>query len=151
MNLEKQKRMKEKLKGSIIGIAGAGGLGSNAAVSLARTGIGKITIVDFDKIEKSNLNRQYFFSEQIGKFKVEALNENIKKINSEIIIQTYNKKLIKGKMHKYFSDCDIVIEALDSAEVKTDFVEDIMSNFPEKHIISASGVSGYGNSTRDPR
>ena len=145
MNIKKQEKIEGKLKNSIIGFAGAGGLGSNAAVSLARTGVSKLIIVDFDKIEKSNLNRQYYFKDQIGKVKVEALKDNIKKINPVIDVQTYNEKLIKGSMHNHFSNCDIVIEALDSADAKTDFIEDIMSNYPKKHIISASGVTGYGN------
>ena len=106
MNLDKQKRLVEKLKNSTVGIAGCGGLGSNAAVSLARAGVGKIIIVDFDKIEESNLNRQYFFKDQIGKSKVESLKENIQKINSQIKIETYNEKLKKGSMHNYFSNCN---------------------------------------------
>ncbi len=148
MNIEKQEKIKNKLKNSVVGIAGAGGLGSNAAVSLARAGIGKLIIVDHDKIEESNLNRQYFFKDQIGKIKVKALKENIAKINKEIDVDIFNQRLTKGTMHKLFSNCDIIIEALDKAEVKTDFVEDVMTNYPDKYVISASGVSGYGHFER---
>jgi sulfur carrier protein ThiS adenylyltransferase len=148
MNEEKYKKVKKLLKHSSVGIAGAGGLGSNAAVSLARAGIGRLVIVDFDYIEESNLNRQYYFIDQIGKLKVKALKENIKKINTETIIDILNQKLEKGSMHLPFKDVNVVIEALDKAEIKTEFIEEIMLNLSNKPIISASGIAGYGNSDR---
>jgi len=138
----------KKLKNSSVGIAGLGGLGSNAAVALARAGIGRLVLVDFDKIEKSNLNRQYFFTNQIGKAKTIALQENIKKINPEVKLDIYNEKIEKGSMEKRFGDVDVVIEALDSAETKTAFIEEIMTKLPDKPIVAASGVAGYGNSDR---
>jgi sulfur carrier protein ThiS adenylyltransferase len=58
-----------------IGIAGCGGLGSNCAVALSRVGIGRLILVDFDVVELSNLNRQYYFRDQIGLLKTEALTE----------------------------------------------------------------------------
>ena len=73
MNEKKAETIKNKLKSSSVGIAGVGGLGSNAAVALARAGIGRLVLVDFDKIEESNLDRQYYFTDQIGKIKVESL------------------------------------------------------------------------------
>jgi len=148
MATEKLERIKKKLSESSVGIAGAGGLGSNAAVSLARAGIGRLVIVDFDKVEESNLNRQYYFRDQLGKVKVEALKENINRIYPSVKIDIFNEKLTKDSMDKFFHDVDIIIEALDSAEMKTSFVEEIMHKLPDKPIIAASGVAGYGHSDR---
>ena len=148
MDKEKSERIEKKLKESSVGIAGLGGLGSNAAISLARAGIGKLVLVDFDKVEEKNLTRQYYFLEQIGKTKVDSLKENIKKINPQLKIVTHNIKLKKGFMEKPFQDVTVVIEALDKAEIKTLFIEEILSKLPDKPIVAASGVAGYGHSNR---
>jgi len=148
MSQQKYIKIRKKLQKSSVGIAGLGGLGSNAAISLARAGVGRLVIVDFDKVEKNNLSRQYYFSEQIGEFKTKALKENIKKIDTNVKVETYNEKLKKGSMEKPFKDVDLVIEALDNAKTKSDFIEQIMLKYPKKPIVAASGVTGYGNSDR---
>jgi sulfur carrier protein ThiS adenylyltransferase len=136
------------LLNSSVGIAGLGGLGSNAAVSLARAGIGRLVLIDFDIVEEENLNRQYYFLDQIGKSKVEAIEENIKRINPEIELELHKLELKKGSMSKLFSNVDVIIEALDDAKIKTEFIEEILLILPNKSIVSASGVTGYGNSDR---
>jgi len=143
-----QEKFYEKLKKYSVGIAGLGGLGSNAAVSLTRAGIGRLILIDYDTIEKSNLNRQYYFLDQIGQNKTDALKENIKKINPEIKIETYTEKLQKNKMAQYFTNANLIIEALDDAETKTLFIEEIQQKLPNTPIIAASGVTGYGNNER---
>ena len=148
MDKEKHEKIKKKLRSSTVGIAGLGGLGSNAAISFARSGIDKLVLVDFDKVEEKNLDRQYYFLDQIGKSKVEALKENIKKINPEVKLETYNLKLEKGSMEKPFLDVDVVIEALDDARTKADFIEEIMLKLPDTPVVGASGVAGYGHSDR---
>lgn len=148
MNLQKQKRIKEILSKKTIGIAGAGGLGSTAAVSLARSGIGKIIIVDFDVVEESNLNRQYYFLDQIGMKKVDALKETIFRINPQVIIETIQLKLRPGEMYKPFTSADIIIEALDDAKTKKLFIEEITEKLSETPLVAASGVAGYGQSER---
>jgi len=140
--------VKKKLKGSSVGIAGAGGLGSNAAIALARVGVGRLVIVDFDIVEKSNLDRQYYFLDQVGKQKVDALKETIKQINPKITVETHSVKLKPGTMSSLFCDVDVVIEALDSAEIKTAFIEEILSKLPHTPLIAASGVAGYGHCDR---
>jgi len=148
MNKQKINKLNEKLNNSSIGIAGLGGLGSNAAVTLARTGLGRLVLVDFDVVEKSNLNRQYYFLDQVGMKKTDALKENINRINPDVNVKTYDLKLIKGAMDAFFKDVDVVIEALDDAEIKTAFIEEIMLKHPDKPIVGASGVAGYGHSDR---
>ncbi len=148
MNTEKFKKIRMNLKKSSVGIAGVGGLGSNIAVSLARAGIGKLVIVDFDKVEESNLNRQYYFLDQIGMDKVEALKKTLFRINKSLKVEVLNYRLMKNKMDKPFHNVDVVVEALDKAETKTMFIEEIMQKLPEIPIVGCSGVAGYGHSDR---
>jgi len=148
MNIEKSEKIRLKLKESSVGIAGAGGLRSNVAIALARSGIGKLVLVDFDKVEENNLNRQYFFRDQIGKLKIHALKENIKRINPDVKVEILDIKLSKKNMQKPFEDVDVVVEALDSAEIKTCFVEEILEKLPNTPLVAATGVAGYGNSDR---
>lgn len=136
----------ERLKQFCIGIAGAGGLGSNAAVALARAGVKKLIIVDFDRVEESNLNRQYFFADQIGAPKVEALKENILRIYADVDLKTHFVKVTQDNFKELFGDCDLVIEAFDKAEEKIMLVEAMMQNFPEKPLIVGSGMAGWGKS-----
>jgi sulfur carrier protein ThiS adenylyltransferase len=145
---EKDDRIRKRLQGSSVGIAGAGGLGSNAAVSLARAGIGRLVIVDFDQVEEGNLDRQYYFTDQIGMSKVEALKEIIHRINPLVKVITYHHRLTKGSMETPFKDVDVVIEALDDARTKTLFIEEIMGKLPDKPIVAASGVASYGHAER---
>jgi len=138
----------EKLKKSTVGIAGLGGLGSNTAIALARSGIGRLIIVDFDEVEESNLNRQAYDMEQVGQRKTEALMYNIEKANPNVDVTAICQKLEPGTMSIPFEDVDVVVEALDLAETKVAFLEDIMLKLPDKPLVAASGVSGIGKSER---
>lgn len=136
------------LRAGTVGIAGAGGLGSNAAVSLARAGVGRLIIADLDKIEPSNLNRQQYFVKQIGRRKVEALRENLKKINpfSEYII--HDIKVTRSNTGRIFGEADILIEAFDKAGQKGMLINTWLSLYPEKPVIAASGLAGYGKNAK---
>ena len=146
VDLRKREEVRGKLRRVSVGIAGLGGLGSNAAVSLARAGVGKLVLVDFDKVEENNLDRQYYFRHQIGKFKVDALAENIRSIDPSVEVDGFNLRLERGFMEKPFNDVDVVVEALDDAEIKAAFIEEILSKLPGKPLVAASGVAGYGSS-----
>ena len=141
----KFEQIKKILQKKTIGIAGCGGLGSNCAVALARVGVGKLIISDFDVVEKNNLNRQYYFFDQIGKKKVIALKDNIKNINPEVNVRTYNIKLNPENLIKIFNRCDIIVEAFDLAEMKQMIIETVLSEIPGKPIISGLGVAGWGD------
>jgi len=129
---------------STIGIAGAGGLGSNVAVALARVGIGKLIIADFDKIETSNLNRQQYFLKQIGEPKVKALRANLMRINPFSKYQIHHIKLDEKNIPIIYKNVDIMVEAFDKAEMKKMLIETWLSHFPKKPIIAASGLAGFG-------
>ncbi|MBI9054451.1 MAG: sulfur carrier protein ThiS adenylyltransferase ThiF [Bacteroidales bacterium] len=138
--------IKSRLKNYTVGIAGAGGLGSNCAVALARVGVGKIVISDFDVVNESNLNRQYFFRDQLGEKKVIALKNTIKRIDPEIDIVEYDIKLNENNIVDIYKDCKIIVEAFDLAEMKQMLIETCLTEFPEKPIIIGSGMAGYGES-----
>jgi sulfur carrier protein ThiS adenylyltransferase len=128
-----------------VGIAGAGGLGSNCAVALARTGIGRLVIADFDIIDQGNLNRQYYFTDQIGMKKVDALKLNINRINPSTRIECHNVQLDRSNIAKVYSECDIIVEAFDRADMKEMLCETILSELPGKPLVVGSGLAGWGS------
>ena len=138
-------QIKEKLKNKTVGIAGCGGLGSNCAVALARVGVGKLIIADFDILEESNLNRQYFFHNQIGQKKVYGLEENIQLINPTILIEAHDVKLDLNNIIEIYYDCDVVVEAFDKAEMKHMIIEAINENLPKIPLVVGLGVAGWGD------
>ena len=123
-----------------IGIAGIGGIGSNVAVQLLRCGITELTFGDFDVVEESNFNRQFYFREQTGKDKVEALAENLLKICPTGIFNYERIKFSKDNIQWYFKDCHIIIEGFDNNLYKKMLVEELLPL--GKVIISASGIAG---------
>ncbi|MDI7260351.1 MAG: sulfur carrier protein ThiS adenylyltransferase ThiF [Thermodesulfobacteriota bacterium] len=135
----------QKIKDSVVGIAGLGGLGSMVAISLARIGVGTLILVDFDVVEPSNLNRQQYFIHQIGMPKVTALVESISGINPYVRILTHNEKLDRNNVERIFKESTVVVEAFDRAEEKAMLVNAISEKMPEKYIVVASGVAGYGD------
>lgn len=137
-----------RLRASVVGIAGAGGLGSSVAVSLARAGIGKLIIVDFDRIEISNLNRQQYFWTQVGKVKVRALLENLRKINPFSEYVGYQRRITPKNVKAIFGKADLLIEAFDRAGQKQMLIESWIAYFPDRPIIAASGLSGWGRNQK---
>lgn len=131
---------------AVVGIAGAGGLGSNIALSLARAGIGTIVIADFDTVSLENLNRQQFTLAQVGMPKVLALAENIAAFNPFIKIHTHALKITPTNLAEIFGNCHLLIEAFDNAEEKEMLISTWLSLYPDRHVIAASGLSGFGNS-----
>ncbi len=132
----------ETLSGAKIGIAGTGGIGSNVAMLLARSGAGSIVAADFDKVELSNLNRQFFFSDQISIPKVEALKENLLRINPDMEVSAVHEKLTSSNLGDVFNRCDVLVEAVDCSETKADIIEEWTSAFPERPLIACSGIAG---------
>ena len=133
-----------KIERAKIGIAGAGGLGSNCAACLVRVGFKRLTIADFDVIDATNLDRQFYFEDQVGMSKVEALKMNLLRINSRLELQMLPVKLEPSNIPEIFRDCDVVVECLDRAEAKSMLVAALLSS--GKLIVSASGLGGYGSS-----
>lgn len=135
------------LKQSRVGIAGLGGLGSTIAVSLARVGVGTLVLVDYDVVEPSNLNRQQYFVEQIGTYKTYALKALIQKINPFLNVICHTEKITPDNVVELFESVNVIVEALDMAETKTMFVENVLIHFPNKPIICGSGMAGFGDNS----
>lgn len=129
-----------------VAIAGLGGLGSNVAYSLTRIGVGHLHLIDFDVVDVTNLNRQQYFMEHVGMYKTEALKSLLMKINPYIEIKTDCVRVTEENIKELFCDNDIVCEAFDNPDAKALLVNGIMEYFPEKKLVSASGMAGFGSS-----
>ncbi len=136
--------IRRKLKNKTVGIAGCGGLGSNCAIALARVGIGALTIADFDLIIESNLNRQYFFYEQIGQLKVFALKKNIQMVNPRVKVRAFDIRLCQSDIIEIFRTCDVIVEAFDRSEMKQMIIETVHNHMPDKYLVVGVGMAGWG-------
>ena len=132
------------LESARVGIAGAGGLGSNCAMHLVRAGVKHLAVVDFDVVNESNLNRQFFFRDQLGQKKVEALRENLLRIDPDADIRVVDMRLDASSAREVFADCDIVVEAFDVVDAKVMLVSSFASY--GKKLVTASGIAGWGRS-----
>ena len=132
------------LESARIGIAGAGGLGSNCAMHLVRAGVRHLTVADFDVVNESNLNRQFFFRDQLGQKKVDALKVNLLRIDPEADIRAVDVRLDASSAREVFADCDIVVEAFDVVDAKVMLVSSFVSS--GKKLVTASGLAGWGRS-----
>jgi len=132
------------LESARVGIAGAGGLGSNCAMHLVRAGVKHLTIADFDVVNESNLNRQFFFRDQIGQKKVEAIKENLLRIEPDADIRAVDMRLDASSAREIFADCGIVVEAFDAVDAKVMLVSAFASS--GKKLVTASGLAGWGRS-----
>jgi sulfur carrier protein ThiS adenylyltransferase len=128
-----------------VGIAGAGGLGSNCAAALARSGIGTIIISDSDIVEEANLNRQFYFTDQIGMEKTKALETNIRKINQETRVIINKVELNPVNIPLIYSGCDVIVEAFDRADMKEMLIETVQTRMTGTPLVVGSGMAGWGN------
>ena len=133
------------MKKARIAIAGAGGLGSNIAAALARCCIGELFITDFDKVEASNLNRQHYRISDIGKYKTEALKEQLLQINPFIKVKTANLRVSEENAAELFGGYDIVCEAFDKAEAKAELANTLLTRTENCILVCGSGMSGAGD------
>ena len=136
----------EKLRNAEAAVAGLGGLGSHVSVFLARAGVGHLHLVDFDKVEMSNLNRQHYFISHLGMDKTEALKEQLLQINPWLDIKTSCERVTEENIPRLFQNADIICEAFDSPENKAMLVNSCLELFPEKPLVCASGMAGFGRS-----
>ena len=132
----------KKISSTTVAVCGLGGLGSNIAISLARGGIGKLILIDFDKVDITNLHRQQYKANQIGMCKTEALQNNLKEINPYLETKIHTICLDESNAKDVLADADIICEAFDNAEAKANIVNFVLSEMPEKYIVAASGMAG---------
>ncbi|MDG5816069.1 sulfur carrier protein ThiS adenylyltransferase ThiF [Chitinispirillales bacterium ANBcel5] len=135
-----------KIKKCRVGIGGAGGLGSNCALILARCGFENFVVADYDRVELTNLNRQIYFPAHIGKYKVDCLKEILLTLNPEMAVQTHKVRVEMDNGAKIFGDCDIIVEAFDVPESKVMMFDSFSCS--GKTLVTVSGLGGYGDSDR---
>ncbi len=137
--------LQKKFSGAVVAVCGLGGLGSHIAVSLARAGIGRILLIDFDRVELTNLHRQQYCPSQIGMYKTEAMAENLREICPYLSMTIVNEKLREENLERILSDADVICEAFDCAESKAMLVNTVLEKMPEKYLVAASGMAGLGD------
>ena len=139
------KELQAKFTGGTVAICGLGGLGSNIAVALARAGVGRLILIDFDKVDISNLHRQQYQADQIGLYKTEALTENLKIIAPYVEIISHAVRITAENFQELLQDADIICEAFDDAEAKAMLVNGVLEQLHTKYLIAASGMAGLGS------
>ena len=145
VNRYRSERERTILESAVIGIAGAGGLGSNCACHLVRSGVRNLILADFDTVNASNLNRQFFFQDQLGLPKVDALADNLRRISPDLNLTLHNCRLTPRNMPEIFASCTMVAECFDQSESKMDLIQ-IMAE-EKKPLVGVSGIAGWGRST----
>ena len=131
-----------KFSSATVAVCGLGGLGSNIAIALARAGVGKLVLIDFDRVDLTNLHRQQYKASQIGKYKTEALSENLLEIAPYIKIETITVRITEDNFAGLLEDADVVCEAFDDAEAKAMLVNGVLEQLPNTYLVAASGMAG---------
>ena len=128
----------------VVAVCGLGGLGSNIAIHLARAGVGKLILIDFDRVDITNLHRQQYKADQIGMYKTDALADNLREIAPYIELELHTERITEDNAVTLLSDADIICEAFDDAECKAMLTNTILSELPDKYLVAASGMAGMG-------
>ena len=138
-------KLQKNFESATVAICGLGGLGSNIAFALARAGIGKLILIDFDSVDITNLHRQQYKANQIGMSKTEALKENLLEIAPYVTIETHSVRISENNTEEFLEEADIICEAFDDAECKAMLVNLVLEKMTEKYLVAASGMAGIGS------
>ena len=147
------KELQKSFLSATVAVCGLGGLGSAIAIALARAGIGKLILIDFDRVDITNLHRQQYKTNQIGMNKTDALRSNLEEIAPYVEIETHTVRLTEDNAAELLRDADIICEAFDRAENKAMLTEVVLTKMPDKYLVAASGMAGLSsaNSIRTRR
>lgn len=137
--------VQKKFSAATVAVCGLGGLGSNIAIALARAGIGRLILIDFDRVDITNLHRQQYKANQIGKYKTDALFENLKEIAPYIDMELHIVRVTEENAEELLKDADIICEAFDNAEAKAMLTNFVLETMPSKFLVAASGMAGFGS------
>ena len=132
----------KRFSSATVAVCGLGGLGANIAISLARVGIGKLVLIDFDRVDITNLHRQQYKANQVGRYKTDALAENLLEIAPYMEIETVTERITEENFIDFLKDVDVVCEAFDRAESKAMLVNCVLEQLPECYLVAASGMAG---------
>ena len=144
--LEKRhgKELHKVFSSATVAICGLGGLGSNIAIYLARAGVGRLILIDFDRVDITNLHRQQYKATQIGMYKTEALADNLREIAPHSELEIHTERITENNTITLLQDADIICEAFDDAECKAKLANTVLSELPDKYLVAASGMAGMG-------
>lgn len=135
-------KLQNAFSSATVAICGLGGLGSNIAIALARAGIGKLILIDFDRVDITNLHRQQYKVNQIGRYKTEALAQSLSEITPYTQITTFTERIAEDKVYTLLKDADVVCEAFDNAAAKAMLVNTVLEQLPNTYLVAASGMAG---------
>ena len=138
------KELQQRFSSATVAVCGLGGLGSNISIALARAGIGRLILIDYDRVDITNLHRQQYKANQIGKCKTEALAENLFEIAPYIKIEPIPQRITKDNYGDLLKNADVICEAFDDAEAKAMLANNIPETMPDKYLVAASGMAGVG-------
>lgn len=139
------KGLQDQFSRATVAICGLGGLGSNIAIALARAGVGRLILIDFDRVEITNLHRQQYKAAQVGREKTDALAENIREIAPYIHLQTHTAEITPENGARLLAGADVVCEAFDRAEAKAMLANTVLTTLPEVFLVASSGMAGLGS------
>ena len=142
------KELHRAFSSATVAVCGLGGLGSNIAIALARAGIGKLILIDFDRVDITNLHRQQYKAEQIGMYKTVALAENLKEIAPYISLEIHTERITEDNAVTLLQDADIICEAFDDAECKAMLTNTVLTEMRDKYLVAASGMAGLYDANR---
>ena len=145
--------LQQKFSGATVAVCGLGGLGSHIATTLARAGVGTLILIDYDRVDITNLHRQQYKADQIGKYKTDAMAEILKEIAPYTEVKLMTGKITRNNCAAFLAGADVVCEAFDRAEEKAMLTDCVMERLSDSYLVAASGMAGIGtpNSIRTRR
>ena len=145
LNIRHGEELQNKISAARVAVCGLGGLGSNIAIALARAGVGHLHLIDFDRVDLTNLNRQQYAVGQLGQYKTDALRETLSLVSPYCDVTCDTIKVTEENLPDLLRNEDYICEAFDRAEAKAMLVSGVLEHFPEKYLVAASGLAGLGS------
>lgn len=145
LNIRHGEDLQNKISAARVAVCGLGGLGSNIAIALARAGVGHLHLIDFDRVDLTNLNRQQYAVGQLGQYKTDALRETLSLVSPYCDVTCDTIKVTEENLPDLLKTEDYICEAFDRAEAKAMLVSGVLEHFPEKYLVASSGLAGLGS------
>lgn len=145
LNIRHGEDLQNKISAARVAVCGLGGLGSNIAIALARAGVGHLHLIDFDRVDLANLNRQQYAVGQLGQYKTDALRETLSLVSPYCDVTCDTVRVTEENLPDLLKTEDYICEAFDRAEAKAMLVSGVLEHFPEKYLVAASGLAGLGS------
>lgn len=145
LNIRHGEDLQNKISAARVAVCGLGGLGSNIAIALARAGVGHLHLIDFDRVDLTNLNRQQYAVGQLGQYKTDALRETLSLVSPYCDVTCDTVRVTEENLPDLLKTEDYICEAFDRAEAKAMLVSGVLEHFPEKYLVAASGLAGLGS------